>query len=406
MNKIYLAKQKIVNRQGNIFAHELLYRDNEFGVNKFKSNIHSTSNVLHAVLTNIDMDELLGNNSVAFINLDEKVLISGLIDLLDKNRFVLEVLETTELTQKAIEKLVHYYGRGFKIAIDDFDCSTEMFKKFTPIFKYIHILKIDVQAASLENIKASVPKFKKMGIKLLAEKIETEEEHVLYKDIGFDLFQGYQIDTPVIVQVERYKDVTQISIVRLIKLIRNNGSPIQIEDYVKQSANLTFKLMKFLNNQKLIDGNIDSITQVIRLLGRDRLLRWLKLYLYSEFTNNPVSVSKMNIARSRAEKMQKLAKEEDKNKAYMAGMFSMLGSLFDKDIKDVIKGLPMNQEVHDLVVLGRGKLLSDFKKTEVSEKLYLKKLMNDHFDKIDLSCMIDALEVNGVKIKGVVVAST
>jgi EAL and modified HD-GYP domain-containing signal transduction protein len=169
VNAVYLAKQKIFNRHGKIFAYELLFRDHEFGIKKFPSNIQATSHVVLNTLTNVNTNELLGEDGIAFINLDEHALTSGIIDILDKNRFILEILETTDLNEKVVSNIKRYHKRGFKIAIDDFDCSAEMIKKFTPLMKYVHIVKMDVLAAEEENLKNVMAKIKKLGIKVLAE---------------------------------------------------------------------------------------------------------------------------------------------------------------------------------------------------------------------------------------------
>ncbi|MFA5215652.1 EAL and HDOD domain-containing protein [Sulfuricurvum sp.] len=398
MNAVYLAKQKIFNRHGKLFAYELLFRDHEFGIKKFPSNIQATSHVVLNTLTNVDTNELLGDEGIAFINLDEHALTSGIIDILDKNRFILEILETTDLNEKVVANIKRYHKRGFKIAIDDFDCSVEMIKKFTPLLKYVHIVKMDVLAAEEENLKNVMAKIKKLGIKVLAEKVETEKDYNRYLEMGFDLFQGYYLHKPEVVEIDRYKDATQLIILNLIKLIKNDGATSEIEFYIKQRADLSYKLIKFINNQARFDTEVESISQIITLLGRDKLLRWLLLYLYAEMSNNPVSEAMMSVATKRAEKMEAEAAPREKDKAYMSGMFSMLDALFDTDIKEVMKGIKVDKDVTDLVLDKKGKFISSFRRAEHLERTYLKKLLCDNFDKIDITLLIYALELSSVHI--------
>lgn len=398
MNAVYLAKQKIFNRHGKIFAYELLFRDHEFGIKKFPSNIQATSHVVLNTLTNVNTNELLGEDGIAFINLDEHALTSGIIDILDKNRFILEILETTDLNKKVVSNIKRYHKRGFKIAIDDFDCSAEMIKKFTPLMKYVHIVKMDVLAAEEENLKNVMAKIKKLGIKVLAEKVETEKDYNRYLEMGFDLFQGYYLHKPEVVEIDRYKDATQLIILNLIRLIKNDGSTSEIEFYIKQRADLSYKLIKFINNQARFDTEVESISQIITLLGRDKLLRWLLLYLYAEMSNNPVSEAMMSVATKRAETMEAEAAPREKDKAYMSGMFSMLDALFDTDIKEVMKGIKVDKDVTDLVLDKKGKFISSFRRAEHAERTYLKKLLCDNFDKIDITLIIYALELSSVHI--------
>lgn len=398
MNKVYIAKQKIFTKKGAIYAHELLYRDHKDGIKEFKSNIQATSHVLLNALTNIDMDTLLGKDGLAFVNLDEHALTSGVIDVLDTKRFILEILETTDLTEKVISKVIQYHKRGFKIAIDDFDCTAEMIIKFTPILKYIHIIKMDVITAEPENLKNVVAKIKHFNIQLLAEKVETKKDYDNYVKMGFDLFQGYYLSKPEIIEVERSKDLTRITIMQLIKLLKNDGSTSQIEYYIKQRTDLSYKLIKFLNSQEQFETEIESIMQIITLLGRDRLLRWLLLYLYSEMSNNPASKAIMDIATHRAEKMEASVKKEEKDKAYIAGMFSMLDALFEMDMKDLLKDINMDKDITDLVLAKKGKFLSGFREAEHSERQYLKQLLIQNFDTINVLDIIYALELNGITI--------
>lgn len=398
MGKLYLAKQKIFNGNGTLFAHELLFRDTAHGIKEFPSNIKATSHVIMNTLTNLNIDELLGKNGIAFVNVDEHMLSSGIIDMLDKKRFILEMLETIELTENVVNKIKQYHKRGFMIAVDDFDCSTEMIKKFAPLIKHIHFIKIDVMAFQAENLKTVMEKLKNIGIKLLAEKVETKEEYDKYKSLGFDLFQGYFLHKPEVVEIDGYKEVTHLVILQLIQLIKNDDETSKIEMFIKQRADLSYKLIKFINNQEVFSTPVESITQIISLLGRDKLLRWLLVYLYSEISTNPASKTILTFALNRAERMEEDAHHRDKEKAFLAGMFSLLGAVFDTNIKELMHQVKMDKDITSLVVEKKGKFAHSLLKAEKEEKEYLKKLVMDNFDKLDTAEIIYALEYSGVSI--------
>ncbi|WP_373002523.1 EAL and HDOD domain-containing protein [Sulfurimonas sp.] len=396
LDKVYLAKQKVFNKNNKKFAYELLFRDYEYGIRIFPTNIKATSHVLINVLTNIN--HVLNEPGVVLINVDEEFLLSGLVDILDKSKFMLEILETTDLSDKVVSKIRSYQRQGYKIAVDDFDCSLEMIKKFTPIFKYINLIKIDIQASHPENLKNVVTKMKTKSLKLLAEKIETKEEYQMCLEMGFDLFQGYYLDKPQTVEIHRSKDITQYIILNLIQMIKEDASTKVIESYIKQRPDLSLKLIKFLNNKDRLETKVESIVQVITLIGRDKLLRWLLLYLYSEMSNSPVSEIILAIATNRAQNMEEYAEEAEKDKAYIAGMFSMIGALFDCTNKEIIGDIKLDRDITDLVINRKGRFLSSLLKSEESERAYLKKLFMENFDKIDLVDVIYTLGLNGISI--------
>ncbi len=397
MGKLYLAKQKIFKESGDLFGYELLFRDSEYNSAEIANNMKATSQVILNTLTNLNMDELLGKRGTAFINVDEKMLLSGIIDMLDNKRFVLEMLETIELSENVIQKIKYYHRRGFMIAVDDFDCSTEMIKKFAPLIKHIHIFKIDVLAFQAENFKPVIEKLKSIGIRLLAEKIETREAYQKYKSLGFDLFQGYYLHKPEVVEADGYKEVAYLAILHLIKLIKNDEETVKIEMFIKQKADLSYKLIKFLNNQVAFTTPVESMTQVITLLGRDRLLRWLMVYLYSEISTNPASKTLLHFAIRRAEIMEEEAQYRDKEKAYLAGMFSLLGAVFNANVKELMQHVKMDRDITNLVVDKKGKFAQTLLKIEKAEKEYLKKLVVDNFDKFSTVDIIDLLEKTDIE---------
>lgn len=398
MGKLYLAKQKIFSNEGNVFAYELLFRDSAHGIAEFPGNMKATLQIIINTLTNLDIDQLLGKTGIAFINVDEQMLTSGVVDVLDKKRFVLELLETIELNDKVIDRIKAYHRKGYTIAIDDFDCSVGMIKKFAPLMKYVHIIKIDVIAAETPNIETVMAKLRSSGIQFLAEKIETKEEHDKCRQIRFDYFQGYHLHKPEVIEVDGYKEVTHLIILQLIRLIKDDAETNQIEMFIKQRADLSYKLIKFLNNQESFSTPVESITQVITLLGRDKLLRWLLVYLYAEISTNPASQTILQFALNRAERMEDDAHHRDKEKAYLAGMFSLLGAVFDTNIKELMNHVKMDSEITRLVVEKKGKFAHSLLKAEKEERDYLRKIVFDNFDRIDPVELIYALEYSGIHV--------
>lgn len=396
--KLYLAKQKIFNTNGNVFASELLFRDTAEGIKEFPTHIKATSHVIINAVTNIDLDEMLGKNGIALVNIDEQMLLSGIIDMLDKKRFVLELLETVDLSEKVVERIKQYHKRGYKIAIDDFDCSPEMIKKFAPLLKYIHVIKIDVTTAEPGNLDIVIKKLKTIGMTILAEKIETKEEYEKYKSMGFDLFQGYFFHKPEVVEVNSMKEVTHLIILQLIRLIKNDAETAKIEMFIKQRADLSYKLIKFLNNQEAFETEVESITQVITLLGRDKLLRWLLVYLYSEISKNPASEIILQLALKRAEKMEEEAHPRDKEKAYLAGMFSLLSAVFETNAKELMAKVNLDNDITRLVVEKKGKFAYSLMKIEKEEKEFLKNVFFQNFEKLDTVDLIYLLESKGIHI--------
>lgn len=110
------------------------------------------------------------------------------------------VVENIEEAKRA-EKTVHQYG--FVVSMDDFGTGYSSFSMLKDII--IDVLKIDKSFFDqiLENergkiiVEAIFSMAKKLGIKTVAEGIETKEQVQYLCSIGCDLIQGYYYDKPL-----------------------------------------------------------------------------------------------------------------------------------------------------------------------------------------------------------------
>ena len=398
MNIINISKQKIFDNKNQLFAYELVFTDSEDNVTGLSSNVKATSRLIVSSISSKELDKLLGKKALAFVNVDEETLLKGILDVLDKDRFVINILEDIKLSEKVIARIIQYKKRGFKLSLEHFDSSAEMIKKFNRLFNYIDIIKMDVVLSEPENLEKVMAKFKGGRIKLLAQNIEAKEDLTKYMAMGFDYFQGYFLDKPEVIEIIGSKEPAQIIILQLIKIIKENDSTDQLEFFIKKQPDLSFKLVEFFNKTKNFTVPVESLIQVITLMGREKLLRWLMVYLYSEVSKNPASQTILALAIKRAERMEEEASQVNKDKAYLAGMFSMLSSIFETDIKELMDHIKMDNDITSLVVNNKGIFAPSLKRAQDAEKDYLKKIMIENFEKLDTTDLIYTLEDGGVEI--------
>jgi len=396
MDDLYISKQRIFDEKKAVFANELIFKDSARKRVGFSNSLKSTAKLIINSISSFELNKLLGSSSKAFINVDEKTLTKGILDVLDKERFILNILEDITLTEDVIKKIVDYKRKGFMFSLEQFDSSARMIIKFQRLFNYIDIIKMDIITSEYENMEKVMRKFKSTRIKLLAQGVESREDFEDCIAMGFDYFQGSFLDKPVLVEIAASKEPTQIIIMQLIQIIKNNNDTQELEFFIKQQPDLSFKLIQFFNNLEKLDIKIESLTQVITLMGRTKLLRWLIVYLYSEVSANSASKTMLELAIRRAESMEAEAESKNKEKAYLAGMFSMLGSIFDTDIKELMSSVKMDRDITMLVLEQKGVFASSLMRAQEAEKKYLKKKMIENFEKLNTNDLIYTLEDGGV----------
>ncbi len=264
---VYLATQVILDRNENIHAYELLFRSP--ASTKYAQvfdNVQATSRVLVNTLNTIGLDNLLGNK-IGFINLNEEMLHDDVINLLPRNKFMLEILEFTEVDQKLVARIQELTELGYQFAIDDLILDDNMLAHFEPLFPFVNLMKIEVIDMDEATLCQIVEKFKPMGVKLLAEKVETREMFNYCHSLGFDFFQGYYFSKPVIIE-KKALEPGKLTLIKVISQISSGGSPEDIENTFRESPALITSLLRYINSAAMsFRSEVGSIKHAITLIG-------------------------------------------------------------------------------------------------------------------------------------------
>lgn len=189
-SNIFVGKQAIFDRKGNIYGYELLYRSSEENRFVHTDPEQATVELLINTFTTIGIDNIVGKTK-SFINFPQSSLEKGIADTLDPRFVIVEVLEDVEFTNDVMLALRRLKKRGFKIALDDFVLDPN---RIIPndLYRLIDIIKVDFLLSNYsERRKVESMAKRYPNISLLAEKIETDDEYNEAKRHGYALFQGY-----------------------------------------------------------------------------------------------------------------------------------------------------------------------------------------------------------------------
>ena len=117
----------------------------------------------------------------------------------------IEVTETSIMNQEAIalDVITRLHLKGFKLSIDDFGTGYSSFEQLNKLpFSEIKIDRAFVNGAagsfsSRAILESSIDIGKKMGISIVSEGLENEQDFELLKKLGTDYVQGYLFSRPI-----------------------------------------------------------------------------------------------------------------------------------------------------------------------------------------------------------------
>lgn len=201
----YLARQPIVDRQGNVVAYELLYRNSEENVYTAQDPNEATRQVLDTAYHVMGLDSVSQNLPV-FVNFPRDLLTQPHQWNVAPGNLIIEVLETIEFDEELLKSLRQLKKAGYQIALDDFNCNASI-HGIPEIVRVADYIKIDFQAP-INRQQCTEKLATRSGKKSIAEKIETLEEYRRALDSGYTYFQGYFFGKPEIL----YKKSTPLVI--------------------------------------------------------------------------------------------------------------------------------------------------------------------------------------------------
>ena len=189
---------------------------------------------------------------------------------------VLEVLEDVPPDAEVLAGLSAYVREGYLVALDDFVFDESL----RPLIELAHVIKIDLMALSRGELEEHVRLLRAYDVKLLAEKVETEEEFEFCKQLGFDYFQGYFLARPNIVQGTQLPP-NRLGLLQLLAKLQDPKVEVSdLEEIIGHDAALGYKLLRYLNSAFFaLPREVESLRAAVIYLGTQTIQRWASLLL-------------------------------------------------------------------------------------------------------------------------------
>lgn len=350
LKEIFIARQPIIDSMGHVYGYELLFRQSyDNNAAPISCSTTATSRVLVNALNNFGTKVLLGDH-LGFINVDHLFIDTLLFSVIPADKFVIEILENTIVSEELILKVIELKGEGFAFALDDMDLSEEMILRFESIFPYLTYVKIDLFAAKKEKITEKIAIFKEYkNIRLLAEKVESIEDFEYYKGIGFSYFQGYFYEKPTMFSGKKL-DPTRKTLLELSTLLDTDANIAKIESKLISCPHMVVNLLKYINSVGMeMQKPILSLRHALTLLGRKSLKQWILLFLYADVTGSIFSEPILLSALFRGHMMQliscKLDPSANQDQSFMIGLLSLFDALIGHSLAEILADIDFHPDV-------------------------------------------------------------
>ncbi|HVV81630.1 MAG TPA: HDOD domain-containing protein [Kofleriaceae bacterium] len=337
----YVGRQAIFDRQRRTVGYELLFRDSDENRARFDDADRASATTLVNAVVELGLGALAGHLPV-WVNLTERFLLGEYPIPLPPERTVLEVLETVPVTSELIESLAGLRRRGFTIALDDFVLTD----RTRPLLAVADRIKLDVLGVGEGEVARRLGELRAVGVPVLAEKVSTPEEYTAYHAMGFDLFQGYYLELPIVSKARRLPHDRSRLVRILARLYDPRTGARELEALVAGEVGLSVRLLRLAGSTAFARGTpVGTVGQAIMRLGTQAIAALVVLILASGFDDKPLELARQALVRARTCELLARRAGQPPGELFTAGLLSLIDGILDRPLAEVLADLSVTSTI-------------------------------------------------------------
>jgi c-di-GMP-related signal transduction protein len=360
MHEKFIARQPIFDDKLKLFAYELLFRSSSENV--FRPH-KAASDTLIVDSTSLFGLQSLTGHAKAFVNLDFLALQRGTARLLPPDQVVIEILESITPSAEVVQLCADLCNEGYSLALDDYVGHP----KWEPLIPFAKFLKVDFRACDPPARAAIANRHRAKidatgaangnAMRLLAEKIETNDDLLEARSLGYTFFQGFFFCKPSTLSAREIPS-NKLNCLRLLHLVASpDFSYDTVEDLLKTDPALVYKLLRYLNSWLVaVRGEIHSIREAIALLGEKEFRRWISvLVVVAMASDKPHELIRTALTRAFfcEELARALATPAQGSDLFLLGLLSVTDAILDRPIEQILASLPIAPAVREALCGGK-----------------------------------------------------
>jgi c-di-GMP-related signal transduction protein len=346
---VFVARQAIFDRQLKVQGYELLARSCVDGVCAHARDLMASLQVITNSFLSMGAERVLGGKP-AFINFPQELLQDERALVLPPKTTVIEILETVKPEPAVVASCRALRDKGYTLALDDYNPKNG-WGQFTDL---VSIIKVDFRSTSRGEQRKLVKRYAPKGIRMLAEKVETQAEFREACQMGYEYFQGYFFARPVVLSRQEIP-VCKMNHLRILEQIhREELDYPAIEKLIRREVSLASKLLRFINSALFAWGQpVQSILQALTQMGDQEIRTWVSLAALPSLTvDKPNELMRTALVRARFCELLAPAAGLGHRKAdlFLIGLFSLLDAMLDRPLPEVLAEIKLNGEIAGVLV--------------------------------------------------------
>ncbi|MUM77330.1 HDOD domain-containing protein [Pseudodesulfovibrio sp. F-1] len=342
---IFVARQPIFTAHNDTWGYLMLFRDSQ---DADRAVISDNSEATMNLVANLPLCRgLAGNRSRLLIHFTPEDVTAGTPLAVPSGNTVITLGERAAPPEALLQALRGLKSDGYEVAINNFLGSPGS----EPLAEMADALLVDMTGKSASELAAIVGKGQKFGVsRMIAKCVENADDLERAREAGFTLFHGFFFKHP---QTESGRKLasSEITRLKLFEIIEKDEPNFDaLAPAIEADVAISYRLLNFLNSASFsFATTVTSIRQAVVLAGWKPIRNWLRLIILTDMAPSQKSLELSYLSAHRAKLFETAALgggyEEESDKLFMLGLFSLLDALLDMRMEDIVRHLPVEDDI-------------------------------------------------------------
>ncbi|QJB56157.1 HDOD domain-containing protein [Pseudodesulfovibrio sp. zrk46] len=342
---IFIARQPIFDSHNETWGYLMLFRDSD---DADRAVISDNSEATMNLVANLPLCGGLGGDKARLmIHFTPEDVIRGTHHAIPWSNTVVILEELDDASPELLGALRDLKEGDYEVAVNNFEGKPGC----EPLAELADILIVDVEGKSDADLVQIMAKGKKIGSPMtIAKRVETADDLARAKEVGFDLFHGFFFKHP---RTESGRKITSSEATRLklFEIIEKEEPDFDsLAPAIEADVSISYRLLNFLNSANFsFATTVTSIRQAVVLAGWKPIRNWLRLIILTDMTPSEKSKELAYLSAHRAKLFETAALgggyEDESDKLFMLGLFSLLGAMLDTDMETIVEQLPVDDQI-------------------------------------------------------------
>jgi EAL and modified HD-GYP domain-containing signal transduction protein len=212
-------------------------------------------------------------------------------------------------------------------------------------------VKLDFERLRGHGLRDHLAQLRPFPVKPIVTGLCNSAQVRLCVALGVECFQGDFLFKPQLMSRKELPSSFLVLTDLLSKLQDPEVEFQEIEALVKRDPGLSVAVLRFLNSSAYgFKQQVSSVRQAVALLGISEFTKWTLLVSLSSRFDKPSELLVTALVRARTCENFARATRQSPDTAFIVGLLSVLDALLDRPMQDVLRELPLTEEISGAIL--------------------------------------------------------